>query len=577
MKKYFLSALAFLLISPQVFAGPFDVLHRNVPDFIVKDIWQETNSNYLYVNICNIWWAMDSSWDLTVWIRLNVRNWISKSISIENIRFNSKECNLYNIANASDFWINWNRTYSLAWAVKLENYTRFEANQNNNILIKDLFVRNYNTNSSTYYNTPQLYYNDTSYNYVPLNYGDNYSSSNYYNSTAWDLSISEVNYYDRKTVNYNWNSREAYNSIVAKICNYWNDLYYNGSVRAKIEMNWKTDNIYLNPFWTWRRWECREIWSSVNNFNIYNNATYWVAVTIDDTNLISDSNRSNNYLYKSIYITNYSNSYNSSNDWYTCNGIWYNYNSNDISWYTCNGIWYNRSGYNGWQNSYYCNWTWYNYTNSATWYYCNGTWYNRTNYNTDSSYYCNGVWNNYWSSSTWYFCNGTWYNRYDDNVSNSSWRSYYCNWSWLISEYSDRYYCNWNYYYFDSGSNYNGSSGYYNNGSSSSSSLNADIRVKNIKVDVANRRLNAEICNDWNIPVKTNAYVNFYSANTWRSRSKNVDIDLYSWACTDLYSHVSFEDLWIYSSWNYSISARLSTSSASSSSYDTIRNLWINY
>ncbi|EKE29043.1 MAG: hypothetical protein ACD_2C00243G0002 [uncultured bacterium (gcode 4)] len=467
MKKYFLPILAFLLISPQAFAGPFDILHRN--------------GNY----------------------------------------------------------------------------------------------------HEPYYNPP-LYNYDTSYNYIPLNYGWSYLPSNYYNLKAWDLSINDVNYYDSTTVSYNWNSRVAYNSIVVNICNYWNDLYYNGSVRAKIEVAWKPSFIYMNPFWSWTRWQCRKIWTSISNFNINYSGTYWVSVTVDDTSLLSESNRSNNYMYKSIYIPYIGTGFNNGSNWYSCNWTWYSY-SNNVDWYTCNGIWYNRTNYNNSSTTYYCNNAWYTYPTNATWYYCNGTWYNRNNYNNNNgnydSYYCNGTWYNYTSNATWYFCNQVWYDRYDDynyNNSNSSSRSYYCNWSWLISDYSDRYFCNWMYYYFNSDNNYNNSNNYNYNGTNSNNTTSSlsNVRVTDIKVDNLNKRINAVICNNWTSQVKTTWNLRFSSNNSWRSSSVSVNLDLAAWWCTDLYSYATFWELWIYSSWNYSISARLNSAGSWG---DFVRSVWINY
>jgi hypothetical protein len=58
----------------------------------------------------------------------------------------------------------------------------------------------------------------------------------------------------------------------------------------------------------------------------------------------------------------------------------------------------------------------------------------------------------------------------------------------------------------------------------------------------------------------------------------NANLDLYAWACTDINTFVSYDDLWIYSSWNYNISASMSSSNSTNIWSDSItNNIWIPY
>jgi|GEM_PF-2517862 len=55
MKKviYILTIIS-LLYSQALAYNPFDVLHQQLPDLTVSNIFQETNSEYIDMTICNI-------------------------------------------------------------------------------------------------------------------------------------------------------------------------------------------------------------------------------------------------------------------------------------------------------------------------------------------------------------------------------------------------------------------------------------------------------------------------------------------------------------------------------------------
>jgi len=54
MKKIFSLLIALSTINHAYAYNPFDVLHQNEPDFVIKEISQEKDSDKIKMNICNV-------------------------------------------------------------------------------------------------------------------------------------------------------------------------------------------------------------------------------------------------------------------------------------------------------------------------------------------------------------------------------------------------------------------------------------------------------------------------------------------------------------------------------------------
>lgn len=115
------------------------------------------------------------------------------------------------------------------------------------------------------------------------------------------------------------------------------------------------------------------------------------------------------------------------------------------------------------------------------------------------------------------------------------------------------------------------------NNSNSSINRNWDLSIGYIKADDNNRRVYAQICNNSNSSINEAVQVRFIS--NWKSYTSYSDMNLYSWACTEIETYARYSDLWIDSRWNYSITVEAYPENSYSSSFSASRteNLWIDY
>lgn len=436
MKKIFSLLVALLTLNQVSAYSPFDILHQNEPDFIIKGISQENNSNQITINVCNIWWSMDQYWDLALGVQNISRNWYQITTLVKNIRLSSWNCTNYRVWTIDSLWILSNWYYNLKWQVKLQYYLS-ERDRTNNYYQS-------NVNISVW-----SYYYNSNYNY---NYNNNYNSYNNYNYSSYnlpDLSIRNLDYYEKTTISEYNTLREVNNAIVAEICNDWSSFNSYWSLRVNFRWPNNKDNIvYINSGnSTWNSGECRKTAVSTYELWIWYSTSYNVTVKVDDNSSVNERNESNNSMTKYLYIpynsnynyyynNNYNNNYNSSNSSYYCNGTKYN-RINNASWYNCNGNHYyyntNNSQYNS--DSNYNS----NYDNNSENYgkvYCD--WNREYIYNDSGKYYCDGARHTLNENNTNYYNNYNTNNNYD---------RYNCNWSrYNYTNNASSYYCNWSRY-----------------------------------------------------------------------------------------------------------------------------------
>lgn len=339
MKKFaYILIIASLLYSEAFAYSPFDVLRQNSPDFTISDIYQETNSDYIAMKVCNVWWSMDRDWDIALWIKNN-NSWVSTNTLIKYVRFASGDCNSYRVGTARSVWVSGGWQYNIKWWVKL-SYYKSEQNSSNNSRISNIYLSAGSYNSNTYnsniYNSNDRYYcNGSWYNY------NNAADTIYYCNGNWYARGTNSN--NNSTYYYNNSSDQYY--CGGKRYTYWvNDTSYycDGSRHSRnSSINYNSNNYNSND-----KYYC--------NGNRYNyNSTADTAYYCNGTRYPRNGN--NNYY-------NYNNNY----DKYYCNGNRYNYNNTSDTSYYCNGSWYSR------------------YTDNNNYY--NNSYYNSNYYNNDYNY-----------------------------------------------------------------------------------------------------------------------------------------------------------------------------------------------
>lgn len=321
MNKLIILFLLLLVPVWKIFAGPFDVMDKYYPDYIVSNIWQDNSSKDIYVKICNIWWSMNDYGNMAIGVKKS--DWKKYWKIFQNIKLNSGACSDYRAFTPSWIWIVNNGNYTLAVWVLIKS-SKTEKNKTNNI-------RKFNTYISTYIAPTYNYYNTNYNNYYDSNYNQYYNQNiNITYPSGWkNFSNYSNNYINLKASVYA-NSTNIRNINIYFIRQSTGEQYWYERIDNVSYSYWNYNPFEINKTFYINGWPTWDYYVKIEAYNYNGNI---IASDMTRTFSISDSYYNNNY------YNNYGN-YRSSD--LVVREVWQDTSNNRIYAKICN-IWANMS------------------------------------------------------------------------------------------------------------------------------------------------------------------------------------------------------------------------------------------